>query len=100
MTESGGYVRYALESDATNLVAGGTNGLLARGGNLLEILVVEHSAEPESQAVLGEQLRHDRVEGASVLVGTRIAVDGLHLRRRQSQRAQHALLNVRAEVDW
>ena len=34
-----------------------------------------------------------------MLVGTCIAVDGLHLRRCRSKRALHALLNVRAEID-
>ena len=64
-----------------------------------EVLVVEHAAEPESQPVLGKELRDNRVEHAAVLVATRIAVDRLHLRRRRSKRALHALLNVRAEID-
>jgi hypothetical protein len=65
----------------------------------LEFLVVEHAAEPESQTVLGEELCDNPIEGTAVLVGARVAVDCLHLRRRRSKRASHALLNVRAEVD-
>ena len=64
-----------------------------------EVLVVEHSAEPESQSVLGKELRDNRVEDAAVLVATSIAIDRLHLGWCRSKGAQHALLNIWAEID-
>src|SRR5438128_2016536 len=72
---------------------------ISRESLALEVLVVEHPAEPQSESVLGKELRDDRVEHAAVLVATRIAIDRLHLRWCRSKRAQHPLLNVRAKID-